>query len=267
MSISTLDGVIAGMQYPRDFTKAVTPTLVSGRPHSLFYLAGVPPTAVANSAGVGGVAVTLDGGQISFTNPVSGNTYLARFSGQATIAGRLLLCDRLWHNSGLNATLTSAQTVNSVAFPARDANGSINGENILIGLEVTGVLGAGTPNLSMSYTNQAGVSGRTGAGILTVVTTSAVGAFYQMGLQAGDTGVRSVQTFTLSASMVSGSYALVAYRILAGVDITNSNVSNSIDALTGGFPRMFDNSVPFLIFIPSITTASNISGQVIYSQG
>jgi hypothetical protein len=32
-------------------------------------------------------------------------------------------------------------------------------------------------------------------------------------------------------------------------------------------PCMYDSSVPFLLFVPSTSTASNISGQVVYSQG
>ncbi len=51
MAITTLDGLLAGMQYPREFIKAVTPTLVVGRPHSLFYLAGVPGAAAAPTPG------------------------------------------------------------------------------------------------------------------------------------------------------------------------------------------------------------------------
>lgn len=267
MAITTLDGAIAGMQYPRFFCKVVTPTLVAGRPHTLFYLAGAPGAAVANSAGVAGLALTTYAGQIPFANPASGNTYLSRFRAMGTTTGVLLLLDRLWHNSGLSVTLNTAQTVNSVAWPARDANGSTNGEGILIGMEVMTALGAGVPTLSMSYTNQAGTSGRTGAGLFAVVASSAIGAFYQMGLQAGDTGVRSIQTFTLSATMTSGSIALVAYRILAGLDITGSNISSSIDALTSGFVRMYDNTVPYLILIPSATTASIMSGEIVWSQG
>ena len=267
MAITTLDGVIAGMQYPRFFVKVATPALVAGRPHSLFYLAGAPGAAVAPTPGIAGVALTTYAGQIPFTNPVSGNSYLARFRGQATIAGTLLLCDRLWHNSGLVVTTITAQTINSVAWPARSADGTINGENVLIGLEVSTILGAGAPVLSMSYTNQAGTAGKTGTGIITVVTLSAVGAFYMMGLAAGDTGVRSIQTFTISISMTSGVVHLVAYRILAGLELTAPQIPNAIDALTSGFPRLFDNTVPFLLFIPSTTTASSISGQAIWTQG
>lgn len=267
MAITTLDGVVAGMQYPRPFAKAATPTLVAGRPHSLFYLAGVPGAAVAPTPGIAGAALTSYAGQMPFTNPISGNSYLARLQAQATIPGTLLLCDRLWHNSGLVMTSTGAQTINSAAFPARDADGSTNGNQVLIGLEVTTATGAGTPTLSMSYTNDAGVAGKAGAGILTGVASSAVGAFYPMGLAAGDKGVRSIQTFTLSATWTSGAASLVAYRELARLELTGAHTPNAIDALTSGFPRLFDNSVPFLLFIPSTTTASNISGQAIWTQG
>jgi hypothetical protein len=267
MSITTLDGVIAGMQYPRDFTKVATPALVAGRPHSLFYLAGAPGAAVAPTPGIAGVALTSYLGQIPFTNPVSGNSYLARFVGQATIAGRLLLCDRLWHNSGMSITSTSAQTINSVEWPARDANGTINGEGVLIGVEVSTIWGAGAPVLSIVYTNPADAGSKTGTGILTGVTLSAIGAFYQIGLAAGDTGVKSIQTYTRNASSVTGVEHLVAYRILASLELTAANIPNAIDALTSGFPRLFDNTVPFLIFIPSTTTASNISGGMIVTQG
>lgn len=267
MAITTLDGAIAGMQYPREFVKAVTGTMVAGRPHSTFYLAGCPGAAVAPTPGLGGTALTTYAGQIPFTNPVSGNTYLARMAGQATIAGQLLLVDRLWHNSGITITSTSAQTINSVAWPARSADGTVNGEGVLIGVEVSGATGAGTPTLTISYTNQAGASGKTATNIVATVASSIAGTFYPIGLAAGDTGVRSIQTFTLSATWTSGTIHLVAYRILARLELTIANTPNAIDALTSGFPRLFDNSVPFVIFIPSTTTTSNITGNVVWTQG
>jgi hypothetical protein len=32
-------------------------------------------------------------------------------------------------------------------------------------------------------------------------------------------------------------------------------------------PRLYDNTVPFLVFLPSTTTAPTISGQLIVTQG
>ncbi|MCI1193761.1 hypothetical protein MOJ79_18165 [Calidifontimicrobium sp. SYSU G02091] len=267
MAITTLDGALAGMLPPVTFAKAATPSLVAGRPHSLFYLSGMPGAAVAPTPGLSGAALTSYAGQLPFRNPPSGNSYLARLQAQATIAGTLILADRLWHNSGLSLTATTAQTINSVAWPARDALGTSNGEQVMIGLEVSTATGAGTPTFTMSYTNQDGVAGKTGTGILTGVATSAIGAFYPIGLAAGDRGVRSIQTFTLSATWTSGAASLVAYRELARLELTAANVPSAIDALTSGFPRLFNDTVPFLIFVPSTTTASNISGQMVITQG
>ena len=61
-------------------------------------------------------------------------------------AGAIVLVDRIWHNSGLSATITTSQTVNSNAWPARDDNESTNGEGVLVGMEVhaaTGTRNAG----------------------------------------------------------------------------------------------------------------------------
>lgn len=267
MAITTVDQLIAGMQYPREFIKAATPTLVAGRPHSLFYLAGAPGAATASSAGLAGEALTSYAGQLPFSNPASGNTYLARLTGQATIAGQLVLCDRLWHNSGFSMTSTSAQTVSSTAWPARSADGTSNGEGVLLGVEITTATGSGTPTITVSYTNQSNSSGKSGTNSVATAASSAIGAFYPIGLAAGDTGVRSVQTLTLSATWTSGAMSLVAYRVLARLDLSNANTPNSLDAVTGGMPRMYDNTVPFLLFIPSTTTASTVSGHAIWSQG
>lgn len=267
MAITTIDGAIAGMQKPQHFTKAVTGTMVAGRPHSLFYLAGMPGAAVANASGMAGAALTAYAGQIPWANPGAGNAYLARLQGQCTIAGTLMLVDRLWHQSGIVVTTTGAQTINSVAWPARDINASTNGEGILIGLEVTATVGAGAATPTISYTNQAGTSGKTGAMIVPYVASSIQGTFYPFSLAAGDTGVRSVQTVTLGVSMTSGSVNLVAYRVLASLELTGANVPNALDVITSGFPQLYDNTVPFLIFIPSTTTTSNIVGQAVFAHG
>lgn len=268
MALDGVDGILAGMQYPREFIKAATPTLVAGRPHSLFYLAGMPGAATAPSPGVAGAALTSYAGQIPFSNPSGGGvTRLVRLQGQVGVACTLVLADRLWHNSGLDVTNTGAQAVNSVAWPARDATGSSDGVEVQVALEVSTATGAGTPSFTMGYTNSAGATSRTGTGILTGVASSAIGAFYPIGLQAGDSGVRSIQSFQFSASWTSGAVHLVAYRVLARLHLPLAQTPGAVDALTGGFARMYDNTVPFLFIIPATTTASVVIGHVIWSQG
>jgi hypothetical protein len=150
MAITTLDGAIAGMQPPEDFIKVATLAEAVGVYHSLFYMPGRPGAAVAPSSGLAGSALTTYAGQIPFINPVSGNTYLARLQASASLSGCLILADRLWHNSGIVVTTATAQTINSVAWPARDSAGTTNGENILIGIEV-----------SLATTNAAATHGNT----------------------------------------------------------------------------------------------------------
>jgi hypothetical protein len=277
MTIATLDGVLAGMQMPQFVSKAATPTLVAGRPHSSWYLTGAPGPGSAVALTAGGVALSSSSaqvaGQIPHTDPVSGNAYLAKLAALATIGGELLLCDRLLQvtaNSAaaaLGPTLTTAQTINSNALPARDMDGSTNGRGVFWGMEISSVAGAGTPTISYSYTNSAGTAGQAGANIDSVIASSAAGAFYRLGVAAGDLGVRSVQSLTLSATMTSGSISLVAYRVLAAMELVGAYIGNQLDALTSGFPRLFNGTVPFFLFIPNTTTASLISAQYIETQG
>lgn len=257
------------MTPPNSIVKAVTPTLVAGRPHSLYYLAGVPGAATIPAPGIGGATLTADPAQIPFTNPVSGDTYLARFHGQATQPGALVLCDRLWHNSGYTITNgTAVQThTGSGTIPARDAVGTNAGTGVYAAVEVSAATGAGTPTLTHTYANTGGTIGRTATNIIPTVATSAVGAFYPLGLQAGDLGIQRSISLQLSATWTSGTIHTVLYRELARLELTAANVPNAIDALTSAFPRLYDNTVPFVVFIPSTTTASNITGQVAWTQG
>ncbi len=270
MAITTIDGLIAGMQPARYFAKAVTATLVAGRPHSLWSLGGVPGAGAFDTT-LNGVTLssssTVPNGSIYRTDPVSGNAYLARLSANATQAGTLILCDRLWHNGGFTITQTTAHSITSPTWPARDATGTTNGVGVLLALEVSAATGAGTPTITVGYTNSGGTASRSATNQIATVASSAIGATYLIGLQAGDVGVRSVQSLTLSATWTSGTINLVAYRPIAALPLSAAFVPNAIDAITGGMPRIYNGTVPYFMFIPNTTTASNIQGTYVESHG
>ncbi len=269
MAITTVDQALAGMRPAREYYKALTGTLVAGRPHSLFYLSGIPGPAVAPSPGIGGAVLTSYAGQIPYINPSGGqNTYLTRFLGQSTQIGTLLLCDRLWHNSGINITSTSAQALTgSAQIPPRDDNGTNSGYGVYAGVEVSTVTGAGTPTLTLTYTNQSGATGKTTTTIISTVASSIAGTFYPLGLAAGDTGIQKATSFQLSATWTSGTIHIVLYRVLARLELPVIQTPNAIDSLSCGFTRFYDNTVPFLIFIPSTTTSTQINGQLVWTFG
>jgi hypothetical protein len=269
MAITTLDGALAGMQPTRLISKAVTGTVVAGRPWSLWSLAG-SPGAGAFDATLNGVTLSSTSsnvaGQIPHTDPGSGNAYLANFGGQLTQAGLVILADRIWHNGGYTITSTSAQNSTTPTWPSRDNAGATSGDGIILGLEISATTGAGTPTITVGYTNEAGTASRTGTNILATVASSATGSFYQIGLQAGDKGVRSVQSLTLSATWTSGTMNLVAYRILAALPVL-AQTPFSLDSLTSGFPRLYNGVVPFIYFVPNTTTTSNFIGHYTETQG
>ena len=250
MAITTLAGVRAGMIQPIPITKG-SPGTPSAACLSLWAMGGYPPAGSYNAT-LNGVALTgpVTGG-IPFTNPVSGNTYIAGWRGRSRLnyyGGSWWICDRLWHNGGYTITSTSAQNSTTPAWPARDANGSTNGEGVFLAVEVSAATGAGTPTITISYTNSAGTAGRSATNIQATITTSSTASTYLIGLQAGDLGVRSVQSLTLSATWTSGTINLVAYRPIfpftlnAGANAPSGQTVME-DALTSGFPRVFDSSV------------------------
>lgn len=268
MAITTLDGIIGGLQAPLGFLKVGATMEAAGVLHSLFYTSGAPGAAATPSPGMGGAALTSYAGQIPWTNPSSGNAYLARLAASATQSGALLLFDRLWHNSGITVTTTTSQTINSATWPARDRDGSTNGEQVLVGIEVSTATtnGSAVTNTTMSYTDEGGNSGAT-ATISSFPATAVAGTFVPFQLAAGDRGVRSIQSITLGTSYGGGAIHLVAYRQIARIELAVANAGMAIDAVTSGMPRFYSDSVPFLLWHPSATTAVNVMGEVIFTHG
>lgn len=253
MAITTLAGLKAGLKPSEYFLKGSTTTEGAGIYHSTFYVAGQPEAAAAPSPGLDGAALTSYAGQIPYHNPASGNGYLASLIGGylATTTSTftsILVCDRLWHNSGISITTTTAQAITSPTWPARDINGSTDGEGVFVGIEVSATVGAGAiNNTTLDYTNSDGVSGRTGT--ISMPATANAGTFVFFQLQAGDRGVRSVQGITLGTSYVSGTIHLVAVRPVLDFFNEKLGVARIEDAIGIGFPRLFDDTVLFTMFL------------------
>ena len=271
MSITTLDGIIAGARPPVYFAKNVTGTMVAGRPQSLWFIGGNPSAGAAYPTTLAGTTLSssaaLVQGQLYRVDPVSGNSYLSRFAANANIAGTLVLADRLWHNGGFTITATTAQTVTSATLPARDINGSTAGAGVLAACEISVAAGAAAPTITMVYTNSDGTGSRTATNSFATANSPSIGAMFPIGLQAGDVGVRQINTITLSASWLSGTMNMVLYRPIAFLPISAAFVPAAVDALTSGFPQLFNGTVPYMYFIPSTTTSSSITGQMVITQG
>lgn len=277
MAILTLDQAFAGSRPPFRFAKSVTPTLVAGRPTSLWALAGAPGAGVFDTT-LNGVVLSSSAGQVlgqlPHVDPGAANSHLFRFSAVSSAQpGVLSLFDRLWHNGGINATLTTAQAISPPQWPLRNPTNAANdtpsnsGYGVQLAVEVSAAMGAGTPTISVSYVNEQNAFGRVATNILATAASPAGGTVYFLGLQAGDNGVRSVSSITLSSSWTSGTINLVAYRPIVDLELPAAGVPNAVDALTSGRPRLYDGVVPWMVFTPSGTAATNLSGTHVETQG
>lgn len=271
MAITTLDGVISGVKPPSPFSKTgitMAAVGVAQRGYTPWYHGALPAIATAPSPGINGAAVSgisASNTGLNRTNPGSGNSYLGRLSACSSQIGMLWLIDRLWHNSGLSVTSTGAQAITPATLPARSSDGTTNGPDVLAAIEWSATGGAGTPLVTLTYTDQSGNTGATST--FTGVASPPVGTFEIFGLAAGDSGIRAPTSFIQNATRTSGTMHLVLFRLIASLECSAANTGFAIDALTGGFPRVYDDSCLQLVWFPSSTTALSIVGSYVETQG
>lgn len=254
MTITTLAAAIEGLRPSYPIIKSIPGNHSIGVFGTLWNLSPQPPLG-SYDATLDGVALTAPvTGAIPWTDPDGSNrAYLGRLEitpsrADIGVVVPAILADRLWHNGGIDVTSTSAQSITSPTWPARDEVGQANGRGVFLALEVSAAMGAATPTITVEYTNSDGVAGRTGTNIFPAPSSAAAETTLLISLQAGDRGVRSVQSITLSASWLSGTINLVAFRpVFYAVD-TATVTSSVYDVITACMPELYDGSVLYVMW-------------------
>jgi hypothetical protein len=204
-----------------------------------------------------------DAGCIPIPNVLPGRTRrLVELVASATVACTSLIYDFLVTATGLVPTTLTPQIMNTVALPARDDNGTSDGFGVYAGLLVTSATtnASAITNITMSYTDATGVSGRT-ATIASFPATAVVGTFVPFNL-TGLGGVQSVQSVTFGTSLAGGAVALVLYRPLAMQLVPVANVG----ATTPARPNtvIYNGTCAHQVIIASATTANSIENHLSY---
>jgi hypothetical protein len=254
-----------------DITKIGTTAKGAGTLHMHLSSVGIPcgwdPTAVsaipASSGRVVDGTSTSDAGVIPFVNATVGTNYLVYGNIVGTVVCTFSIYDLLWISSGLNVTTTTAQGINSVSWPNRDANGTANGEGVIFGLWVQ-VQTTNAISPTFRYTNSRGVSGRTGT--MATVATATAGSLFLGRLQAGDTGIRSIQSITLGASLGAGTVYYVALRKIYDIPNMVANTGNFIPYITDPGIKLYNGTAMIIVQVPSTTTATNLFGCLMVSE-
>lgn len=271
MAIASMDQLIAGMiRYPRLMGKDSATAEAAGIQHTNWYQTGVlgagaAPTGGLNGATFSGVTTGAPAVPAAVT---SQNSYLAKW--EATQAGNIggaWLIDKQWGNVPV-VTTTGAQAITSPTWVARDETASTNGVGVFLALETsatTGNAGAIT-NTTVSYTNSSGTAGRT-ATLASFPITGLTGTWVIFSLQAGDVGVRSVQSITLGTSYVSGAVHLVAFRLIASLGTPSANVTADASFTRLNMPVVWDNSVLQVVYKVAGTALGAWDSSILFVQG
>ena len=229
---------------------------------------GFPAAFVPGTPGLSGRAVVgtnaADAGCLPLWTP-SGALWLRRLTFSSSIVSTCELIDLLLINSGIVVTTTTAQTLNTVTLPSRDANGATNGDGVMAGLLVTtATTNAGAfTNCTISYTNQAGTAGRTGT-MGSFPATAVIGSVIPFELASGDTGIRSVESITLGTSMVAGAVSLILYRVIDVVAALNANNAQSSAMISMPYIRLWNGAALFPVtFSNGATTGASITAALV----
>lgn len=186
----------------------------------------------------------------------------------------LMLVDLLGFYPVTTVTTTGNQTLNNTVTLPRYTDGA----GVQAFITPSTVMGAATPNISIDYTNSDGTAGRATPTTLPIGNTAApvtqivysgtgAGKFGPfMPLQAGDAGIRSVQTINLSASYVSGVLNLVLCKPLMTLPITTLGVTAERDLVNQfmSMPKIYDGACLSWLMLAGAATpvASPLSGHL-----
>lgn len=237
--------------------------------------AGFPGAWAPGTPGINGRVtdgtVAADFGCIPIKNPATGANYLTELTMGASINHSHLFFDVLWVNSGIVVTTTTAQAIVSPTLPARDVNGTTNGEGCMIGMLTTtaNTNAAVISNSTVSYTNSSGTAGRTAtlfnmAGAM-IPATPAIGTIVWFNLAAGDKGVRSIQSITLGTSLGAGAVSLIIARDLASIGTSLVNVQFSRKLSDPGV-RLYNGTCMLHCNLASAVTATFYNGEVVIQE-
>ena len=293
MSFSSIDDLIsemtAGKTNRYDWNKVTgAAAYTAGRWYDFSSLAGSP---IANAwAGTALNWRTCDeatgnGTQI-FGIPHFGNVstdtkhiinVLATTAVATGVPGQLMLVDMQGYWPGISTNSASAQTL--VGTPSlRYANGA----GCRLFFVSTVASGATAHNISLSYTNQSGTTGRTLPTTVSMTPSAIVGHVSHSGVGAGnygpflplangDTGVQNVASVTMSAASGAGAGALVLARPLLTIPLVTAGIASERDLLNQlpSLPRVIDGACLTWIYYAGAATAasSNFYGSLEYVWG
>jgi hypothetical protein len=257
MAITTVDHIAAGLAVcgGKNILKNITVPKAIGSYQSSWLGVGIPgagATPPAYTAGSGYTCSKDTTGAFPYVNASVAN-FLARLFATSTIAGTLILVDRLWSCSGIPFGAGTYAITTPGSLPARITD---NGVGCEAWVEQFVAAGAASGTLTLNYKNPA--DGAEAGVIPAVVSAPLIGQMQPIPLLAGATGVRSIVSAVNSATWTSGSWGLTIVKRIASIPIPLAGIGSSFDWAALGLPSIPNDACLMAIWQGGAATANQL---------
>jgi len=268
MSFTSYDSIINSLASGngQDFVyqkSSITTTTASW--YTLWTASG-NPIAGNNPSGLTGSSCTSSTvGAIGYTNTTGSNTMnLLSFGVGGATQNIITLYDRLWHVGGINLNSATTQTIIGSTAPSRYTGGV--GNSFFV--EITTAAGSTARNMNISYTNQSGTPGQTAT--VSIPASAVANTIFYGTLAAGDTGVQSIQSVTMSSTMGSGVANLVLYNQSMFQFVpyqSGTYTERDLVLQLANLPIIQNNACLNFLLFASTTTSGLLFGKIKMAQG
>lgn len=260
MTIATMDDLTASLkQRLRIYTPSLT-AKAAGAWHSLWRAASEYGAGGIPATGSGEVCSLATTGAMVFQNPTApALSYVGRLHAQMATIGTLVLYDRLVTTSGLVGNIATEQTVNSVGLTRYTS-----GVGLELFIETYVDTGATAANLTVSYTDQDNIAGKTA--VIANQVSAVVGQLQRVPLPTA--GIKSVQSVTLSASTgTAGDFGITLAKPLVEIPVVIADTGVILSPFETGLEQIIDSACLAMMVKCSATNTGIISGSLGIFQG
>lgn len=264
MAITTWDGYIGSAKQPISMAKTASRTAVAAQWFSVYDLAGNPGagTLAGTSTTTGVVPTDATTGHPTINAFGGGSTgYLAQVDFGSSVACRIKLFDLLW-KGGAYAFNANTTGNTPTSFSSRVPGGTDFGDTQIWLEQVTA--GTGVQNVNVTYTNQAGTTGRSTGTVATAANI--VGRCWQLPLQAGDTGVQGI-TGVVGSTATAGTFNILVLRPIWSGRVRTANDGDVHDLAKTGMPQVYADSALFMLVAPDSTATGIPELELVIANG
>jgi len=270
------EATTGGKKQVLPFQKVGIAAPAAGASQELWRVGNVPAAgATAATANGGTVYDNTQTGRLGQVNAAGGDTLHfinGHFVSNAAQGSSLLLCDKLF---AVNRDYNNAAAQAITGVPTRYQTATTAPGNIQF-TNVTTTFGATPSNIVLTYVDQDGNTAEAGPAQVVRISSAAdtnplTQPLWVYLLNAGDTGLRSLTNFDLTAAMGAGAADRGIYHpiaILPGIGIANTPMFVDGINTAFNFERIFDGAtLVFIEWFKSATGAATYTGNLTFCSG